>query len=535
MRCCHLHSCGHPVSAGSDVCRETDAWRAHKLPSVKGLIHVMAAPLASLLIFAAARAADRLHGVHPAPAPARGAALQASLAVGDEVCTTSGLYGTGRRALDDSSAPWRSAPGSPCASTDGAIGIKVRRHRPSAPEQTPAPEQGRVEDADTWQSTRTTASPLKVLAALAAITLGLYGLLFAATTWGTRSGRPSSASTSRAAPSWCSSRVLVGNNKVSSEQLNQARDIIVQRVDANGVAGAEVTTRGGRNIVVSMPGHADQGHRGRHPQVLADALPPRHRRRCRDAPSPTADDHARPARRPASPPALRRRAAAGARGDRRHDHRAKSGLPRRCSGATTAPTPSCHQRRATTQPAPRPPRAPTTGSTAAQAGERQRPGVDHPEVTAAVPGARLRQAGVPSTRSSTTPPSRWSPATTTAPRSTSSARSRCAVTRSRTPSPATSRCPTASRRAPSRSSCPSTAAAPRPSATSPSAWSASRSPRNRFAVDPGLQGAHRADRPGARSSTARPASPAASPSERPRPGQPAEVRRPAAVVHAADP
>ncbi len=40
---------------------------------------------------------------------------------------------------------------------------------------------------------------------------------------------------------------------VSAEQLNQARDIIVQRVDAGGVSGAEVTTQGDRNIVVSIP------------------------------------------------------------------------------------------------------------------------------------------------------------------------------------------------------------------------------------------------------------------------------------------
>ena len=40
---------------------------------------------------------------------------------------------------------------------------------------------------------------------------------------------------------------------VATEQLNQARDIIVQRVDAGGVSGAEVTTQGDRNIVVSIP------------------------------------------------------------------------------------------------------------------------------------------------------------------------------------------------------------------------------------------------------------------------------------------
>ncbi|KRE62894.1 protein translocase subunit SecD [Nostocoides sp. Soil756] len=40
---------------------------------------------------------------------------------------------------------------------------------------------------------------------------------------------------------------------ISAAQLNQARDIIVQRVDSNGVSGAEVTTQGDRNIVVSIP------------------------------------------------------------------------------------------------------------------------------------------------------------------------------------------------------------------------------------------------------------------------------------------
>lgn len=41
--------------------------------------------------------------------------------------------------------------------------------------------------------------------------------------------------------------------KPSAEQLSQARDIIVQRVDSGGVSGAEVTTQGDENIVVSIP------------------------------------------------------------------------------------------------------------------------------------------------------------------------------------------------------------------------------------------------------------------------------------------
>ena len=48
------------------------------------------------------------------------------------------------------------------------------------------------------------------------------------------------------------------NQNVTEEQLNQAVSIIRQRVDAGGVAEAEVTTQGGANIVVSIPGVPDQ-------------------------------------------------------------------------------------------------------------------------------------------------------------------------------------------------------------------------------------------------------------------------------------
>ena len=45
-----------------------------------------------------------------------------------------------------------------------------------------------------------------------------------------------------------------GNQQPSAESLNRARDIIEQRVNAQGVSEAEVVTDGGRNIVVSLPG-----------------------------------------------------------------------------------------------------------------------------------------------------------------------------------------------------------------------------------------------------------------------------------------
>jgi len=44
-----------------------------------------------------------------------------------------------------------------------------------------------------------------------------------------------------------------GGGSVTQEQLDEARDIIVQRIDAQGTTGAEVTTQGDSNIVVAIP------------------------------------------------------------------------------------------------------------------------------------------------------------------------------------------------------------------------------------------------------------------------------------------
>jgi preprotein translocase subunit SecD len=50
---------------------------------------------------------------------------------------------------------------------------------------------------------------------------------------------------------------LESGEQPSSEQIDQAVSIIRQRVDASGVSEAEVTTQGGQNVVVSIPGTPD--------------------------------------------------------------------------------------------------------------------------------------------------------------------------------------------------------------------------------------------------------------------------------------
>ena len=56
---------------------------------------------------------------------------------------------------------------------------------------------------------------------------------------------------------------LEGETQVTSEQLAQAVSIIRQRIDASGVAEAEITTQGDRNVVVSIPGEPDDATKER--------------------------------------------------------------------------------------------------------------------------------------------------------------------------------------------------------------------------------------------------------------------------------
>ncbi|SDR67197.1 protein translocase subunit SecD [Agrococcus carbonis] len=50
---------------------------------------------------------------------------------------------------------------------------------------------------------------------------------------------------------------LAEGASITQEQLDQAVEIIRQRVDASGISETEITTQGGRNIVVALPGEPD--------------------------------------------------------------------------------------------------------------------------------------------------------------------------------------------------------------------------------------------------------------------------------------
>jgi len=86
------------------------------------------------------------------------------------------------------------------------------------------------------------------------IAVALVGLLTGAHQWGDARWTPKLGLDLEGGTQMILEPRLTGASTVSAEQIDQARDIIVQRVDAGGISGAEVTTQGGRNIVVSIPG-----------------------------------------------------------------------------------------------------------------------------------------------------------------------------------------------------------------------------------------------------------------------------------------
>lgn len=94
---------------------------------------------------------------------------------------------------------------------------------------------------------------------LVVLIAGLIGVNFSAVQWGGGSWTPSLALDLEGGTQIVLEPQLAdGVTAVTQEQLDQAVAIIRQRVDASGVSEAEITTQGGRNIVVALPGEPDQ-------------------------------------------------------------------------------------------------------------------------------------------------------------------------------------------------------------------------------------------------------------------------------------
>ena len=98
-------------------------------------------------------------------------------------------------------------------------------------------------------------SATRTLVALVVIILGLGALTAGLAQWGGGSWAPRLGLDLEGGTELVLKPVTVGNAApVTQGQIDQAVDIIRQRIDANGVSEAEISTQGGDNIVVSIPG-----------------------------------------------------------------------------------------------------------------------------------------------------------------------------------------------------------------------------------------------------------------------------------------
>ncbi|WP_209730610.1 protein translocase subunit SecD [Arthrobacter sp. CAN_C5] len=93
---------------------------------------------------------------------------------------------------------------------------------------------------------------LGVMFALLAVLLGSGSI------WGTASWSPKLALDLEGGTQMIlAPQVQGGSDSITEEQLDQAVEIIRQRVDGSGVAEAEINTQSGRNVIVSLPGIPD--------------------------------------------------------------------------------------------------------------------------------------------------------------------------------------------------------------------------------------------------------------------------------------
>ncbi|HET8599643.1 MAG TPA: protein translocase subunit SecD [Segeticoccus sp.] len=100
--------------------------------------------------------------------------------------------------------------------------------------------------------------PVRTLVVLAVLVAGLYGLLAGVATLGHAQWTPKLGLDLEGGTEMVLQPVVQGKQKVNDQQVQQAVSIIRQRVDSTGVSEAEVSTLGGSNIVVSLPGEPSQ-------------------------------------------------------------------------------------------------------------------------------------------------------------------------------------------------------------------------------------------------------------------------------------
>lgn len=95
---------------------------------------------------------------------------------------------------------------------------------------------------------------LRTLISLGVLLLALAGILAGGAMAGKASWAPKLALDLEGGTQMILSPKVSGGSQINQDQLNQAVEIIRQRVDGSGVSEAEISTQSGRNVIVSLPG-----------------------------------------------------------------------------------------------------------------------------------------------------------------------------------------------------------------------------------------------------------------------------------------
>ncbi|WP_029664022.1 protein translocase subunit SecD [Cellulomonas sp. KRMCY2] len=93
---------------------------------------------------------------------------------------------------------------------------------------------------------------------LGILVTALFGGLLAGTTWSDASLTPKLALDLEGGTQVILRPTAQDGSRVTDDTISQAIDVIRQRIDASGVAEAEITSQGGSNIVVALPGEPDE-------------------------------------------------------------------------------------------------------------------------------------------------------------------------------------------------------------------------------------------------------------------------------------
>src|SRR5919112_5079389 len=128
--------------------------------------------------------------------------------------------------------------------------------RPTRPTSTtPEQQNDRAQPADEERVAvaRKSARPGRRLIIFAVVVAALYGGVALGGVWKPKLGLDLQGGTRITLEASAS-----GGEKVTSQNLEEARGIIDQRVNGSGVAEAEVGTQGANNIVVEIPGQNRQ-------------------------------------------------------------------------------------------------------------------------------------------------------------------------------------------------------------------------------------------------------------------------------------